>query len=36
MGRKRRKESKRHLSEEKLSELLRDAEDKHRFGASDS
>jgi len=31
MGRERRKEIKRHLSEEKLDELLRDAEDKHRI-----
>ena len=31
MGSNRRKEIKRHLSEEKLDELLRDAEDKHRI-----
>lgn len=31
MGRERRKEIKRHISEEKLDELLRDAEDKHRI-----
>jgi transposase len=31
MGRERRKEIKRHLSEGKLDELLRDAEDKHRI-----
>jgi len=31
MGRERRKEIKRHLSEEKLDELLRDAENKHRI-----
>jgi len=31
MGRERRKEIKRHLSEEKIDELLRDAEDKHRI-----
>ena len=31
MGRERRKEIKRHISEEKLDERLRDAEDKHRI-----
>lgn len=31
MGRERRKEIKRHISEEKLDELLRDDEDKHRI-----
>ena len=31
MGRERRKEIKRHLSEEKLVELLRTAENKHRI-----